>query len=53
MRRPLEPELRDIGNLRAIAAAVRARDVQAARTAARRHIEIGRAAMDKALGGQK
>jgi DNA-binding FadR family transcriptional regulator len=52
MRRPLEPELRDIGNLRAIAAAVRARDVQAARTAARRHIEIGRAAMDKALGGQ-
>jgi DNA-binding FadR family transcriptional regulator len=53
MRRPLEPELRDIGNLRAIAAAVRARDAQAARTAARRHIEIGRAAMDKALGGQK
>jgi DNA-binding FadR family transcriptional regulator len=53
MRRPLEPELRDIGNLRAIAAAVRARDVQAARTAARRHIEIGRAAMNKALGGQK
>jgi DNA-binding FadR family transcriptional regulator len=52
MRRPLEPELRDIGNLRAIAAAVLARDVQAARTAARRHIEIGRAAMDKALGGQ-
>jgi DNA-binding FadR family transcriptional regulator len=52
MRRPLEPELRDIGNLRAIAAAVRARDVQAARTAARRHIEIGRAAMDKAFGVQ-
>ena len=53
MRSTLEPELRDIGNLRAIAAAVRARDVQGARTAARRHIEIGRAAMDKALGGQK
>jgi DNA-binding FadR family transcriptional regulator len=53
IRTTLEPELRDIGNLRAIAAAVRARDVQAARTAARRHIEIGRAAMDKALGGQK
>ena len=53
MRSTLEPELRDIGNLRAIAAAVRARDAQAARTAARRHIEIGRAAMDKALGGQK
>src|SRR6185437_3658797 len=52
MRSTLEPELRDIGNLRAIAAAVRARDVQGARTAARRHIEIGRAAMDKALGGQ-
>jgi len=52
IRTTLEPELRDIGNLRAIAAAVRARDVQAARTAARRHIEIGRAAMDKALGGQ-
>jgi DNA-binding FadR family transcriptional regulator len=53
IRTTLEPELRDIGNLRAIAAAVRARDVQAARTAARRHIEIGRAAMNKALGGQK
>ena len=53
IRTTLEPELRDIGNLRAIAAAVRARDAQAARTAARRHIEIGRAAMDKALGGQK
>jgi DNA-binding FadR family transcriptional regulator len=53
IRTTLEPELRDIGNLRAIAAAVRARDVQGARTAARRHIEIGRAAMDKAVGGQK
>lgn len=53
MRGPLEPELRDVRNLRAIAAAVRARDTQAARTAARRHIEIGRAAMDKALGERK
>lgn len=52
-RGALEPELRDIRNLRAIAAAVRARDAQAARAAARRHIEIGRAAMDKALGGRK
>jgi DNA-binding FadR family transcriptional regulator len=53
IRTTLEPELRDIGNLRAITAAVRAHEVQAARTAARRHIEIGRAAMNKALGGQK
>lgn len=53
MRAPLEPELRDIRNLRAIAAAVRARDAKSARTAARRHIEIGRAAMDKALRGYK
>ena len=53
IRTTLEPELRDIGNLRAIAAAVRARDAQGARIAARRHIELGRAAMDKALGGQK
>jgi DNA-binding FadR family transcriptional regulator len=53
MRGPLEPELRDVRNLRAIAAAIRARDAQAARAAARRHIEIGRAAMNKALGGQK
>jgi DNA-binding FadR family transcriptional regulator len=53
IRATLEPELRDIRNLRAIAAAVRARDAQAARTAARRHIEIGRAAMDKVLGERK
>lgn len=45
----LEPELRDIRNLRAIFAAVRARDAQAARNAGRRHVEIGRAAMDKML----
>jgi len=50
MRAPLEPELRDIRNLRAISAAVRARDAQAARSAGRRHVEIGRAAMDKMLG---
>lgn len=50
IRTTLEPELRDSQNLRAIATAVRAGDAQAARTAARRHIEIGRAAMDKALG---
>lgn len=53
IRATLEPELRDIRNLRAIAAAVRARDAQAARTTARRHIEIGRAAMDKVLGERK
>lgn len=52
IRATLEPELRDIRNLRAIAAAVRARDARAARAAARRHIEIGRAAMDRALGAQ-
>jgi DNA-binding FadR family transcriptional regulator len=52
IRTTLEPELRDAKNLRAIAAAIRARDAQAARAAARRHIEIGRAAMDKALGGR-
>lgn len=50
IRPTLEPELRDIRNLRAIASAVRARNAQAARAAARRHIEIGRAAMESALG---
>lgn len=49
LRSVLAPEFRDHQNFAAIAAAVRARDQNAAREAARRHLEIGRAAMDAVL----
>lgn len=46
----LAAEFRDFDNLSAIAAAVRSGDEEGARTAARRHVEIGRQALDRALG---
>jgi DNA-binding FadR family transcriptional regulator len=53
MRAPLEQELRDTTNLSAVAAAVLARDSKAAHEAARRHVEIGRAALENKLGGRQ
>jgi DNA-binding FadR family transcriptional regulator len=46
----LAAEFRDFENLSAIAAAVRAGDEEQARRAARRHVEIGRLALERALG---
>jgi DNA-binding FadR family transcriptional regulator len=51
MRAPLEQELRDTTNLSAVAAAVLARDSKAAHEAARRHVEIGRAALENKFEG--
>ncbi|WP_281784036.1 FadR/GntR family transcriptional regulator [Sinimarinibacterium flocculans] len=45
----LEPEFRDAENLTAIARAVRTGDPEAARAAGRRHVEIGRLALERAL----
>jgi GntR family transcriptional regulator, transcriptional repressor for pyruvate dehydrogenase complex len=45
----LEPEFRDVDNLAAIVAAVRAGNPDAARTAGRTHVELGRQALEKAL----
>jgi GntR family transcriptional regulator, transcriptional repressor for pyruvate dehydrogenase complex len=45
----LEAEFRDTGNLAAIADAVRSGDAEAARAAGRRHVEIGRQALERAL----
>ena len=45
----LEGEFRDVANLTAIATAVRKGDAETARKAGRRHVEIGRVALDKAL----
>jgi GntR family transcriptional regulator, transcriptional repressor for pyruvate dehydrogenase complex len=45
----LEAEFRDAENLRAIARAVRHGDVEAARSAGRKHVEIGRQALERAL----
>lgn len=49
LRSVLAQEFRDIDNFTAIAAAARAGDANAAREAARRHVEIGRRALDRAL----
>jgi GntR family transcriptional repressor for pyruvate dehydrogenase complex len=45
----LEKEFRDFDNLAAIAVAVRAGEPEAARSAGRAHVEIGRQALDRAL----
>lgn len=45
----LEAEFRDFDNLGAIAVAVRSGDAQAARSAGRNHVEIGRQALERAL----
>lgn len=45
----LEAEFRDVANLGEIAAAVRRGDEDSARSAGRRHVEIGRAALERAL----
>ncbi|TJY64684.1 FadR family transcriptional regulator [Sinimarinibacterium sp. CAU 1509] len=45
----LEAEFRDFENLDAIAAAVRRGDAETAREAGRRHVEIGRQALERAL----
>lgn len=45
----LEKEFRDFDNLAAIAAAVRAGQGEAARSAGRAHVEIGRQALERAL----
>ena len=45
----LEKEFRDFDNFAAIAAAVRAGQAEAARSAGRAHVEIGRQALEKAL----
>lgn len=45
----LEPEFRDLDNLSVIAMAVRAGDPDGARAAGRRHVELGRAALERAL----
>jgi DNA-binding FadR family transcriptional regulator len=45
----LEKEFRDFDNFSAIAAAVRAGQPEAARSAGRAHVEIGRQALEKAL----
>ncbi|MFA5941232.1 MAG: GntR family transcriptional regulator [Sinimarinibacterium sp.] len=45
----LEAEFRDFDNLGAIALAVRAQDAEAARAAGRRHVEIGRQSLERAL----
>lgn len=45
----LESELRDLDNFTAIAVAVRKGEVEVARTAGRRHVEIGRQALEQAL----
>lgn len=49
LRSVLADEFRDLDNLGAIARAVRAKDQNAAREAGRRHVELGRAALDRAL----
>lgn len=46
----LEKEFRDFDNLSAIAAAVRAGQAEAARSAGRAHVELGRAAVERLLG---
>ena len=46
----LETEFRDFDNLAAIAAAVRSGQAEAARTAGRAHVELGRAAVERVLG---
>ena len=45
----LEKEFRDVANLTAIADAVRNGEAEAARTAGRAHVEIGRQSLEKAL----
>jgi GntR family transcriptional regulator, transcriptional repressor for pyruvate dehydrogenase complex len=45
----LEAEFRDMENLTAIARAVRSGDADAARSAGRQHVEIGRQALERAL----
>jgi DNA-binding FadR family transcriptional regulator len=45
----LEGEFRDAANLSAIAVAVRKGDAEAARRAGRKHVEIGRVALEQAL----
>ncbi|MDD3764437.1 MAG: GntR family transcriptional regulator [Nevskiales bacterium] len=45
----LEPEFRDFDNLSTIAMAVRSGDAEAAREAGRRHTEIGRQSLERAL----
>ncbi len=45
----LEAEFRDFENLEAIAAAVRRGDAETAREAGRRHVEIGRQSLERAL----
>lgn len=49
LRSVLAAEFRDTDHLAALVAAVRRRDEEAARDAARRHVEIGRRALDRAL----
>ena len=49
LRQVLAAEFRDFDNLAAIAAAVRAGQQTAAREAGRRHVELGRRALDRAL----
>ncbi len=46
----LEKEFRDVGGLAAIAAAVREGRPEAARSAGRAHVELGRAAVERVLG---
>lgn len=46
----LQNEFRDLDNLAAIAAAVRRGDAEAARSHGRLHVEIGRVALERALG---
>ncbi len=48
----LEKEFRDFDNLAAITAAVRSGQAEAARTAGRAHVELGRAAVERVLGEQ-
>jgi len=45
----LEPEFRDFAGFTAIARAVRKGDAEAARKAGRKHVELGRAALEQAL----
>lgn len=49
LRTVMETEFRDFANLEAIAAAVRRGDGEAAQQAGRRHVEIGRLALERAL----
>ena len=45
----LEPEFRDFDNLQRLANAVRAGDAEAARACGRKHVEIGRVALERVL----